>query len=161
VQNKRSDTRPMLPTLAQLNISQGGMPKRAVARASVTRGGVEGDRQRSKKYHGGSDRAVCLFSVEHYDWLRENEIDLEHGSVGENFTTAGVDLDALAKGDRLRVGACLIEITDVRIPCSQLNQWDAKLKKLIIGRSGWVAKVVEEAEVKPGDAIEVIRKVNQ
>jgi MOSC domain-containing protein YiiM len=31
------------------------------------------------------------------------------------------------------------------------------LPKAIVGRSGWVAKVVEEAVVKPGDAIEVIR----
>ena len=60
--------------------------------------------------------------------------------------------------DRLRVGSCLIEITDVRIPCSNLKKWDADLPELIVGRSGWVAKVVEEGEVKPGDPIEVVRK---
>ena len=79
--------------------------------------------------------------------------------MGENFTTRGMDLNALAKGDRLRVGECLIEITDVRIPCGNLKKWDADLPELIVGRSGWVAKVIEEAEVKTGDTIEVLKKV--
>ena len=143
--------------LAQLNVSQGGMPKLPVDRARVTRFGVEGDVQRNLKYHGGANRAVCLFSVEGYDWLREKGIDLENGAVGENFTMRGIDLNSLSKGDRLRVGECLIEITDVRVPCRSLKKWHGELDRLIVGRSGWVAKVVEEAVVKQGDAIEVIR----
>ena len=50
----------MMATLTQLNVSEGGMPKLAVASARVTRHGVEGDYQRNKKYHGGPNRAVCL-----------------------------------------------------------------------------------------------------
>jgi MOSC domain-containing protein YiiM len=80
-----------------------------------------------------------------------------NGSVGENFTTEGIDLNQLEKGDRVRVGECLIEITDVRVPCSQLKKWDADLPEMVVGRSGWVAKVIEEAEVKAGDAIEVMK----
>ena len=147
----------MSAKLAQLNVSKGGMPKLPVESARVTRFGVEGDEQRNLKYHGGPNRAVCLFSVELYDWLREKGIDLKNGSVGENFTTRGVDLNSLAKGDRLRVGECLIEITDVRVPCRNLKKWHEDLNKLIVGRSGWVAKVVEEADVKAGDAINVIK----
>ena len=129
----------MQGTLAQLNVSQGGVPKRPVLFARVSKDGVDGDAQRNLKYHGGPDRALCLYSVELYDWLR-----------GE-----GVDLCALAAGDRLRVGDCLIELTDVREPCRTLKKWDERFPKLILGRSGWVAKVIEEAVVKPGDAIEV------
>lgn len=147
----------MTGTLVQLSVSKGGMPKLPVRASSVTKHGVEGDRQRNLKYHGGSDRAVCLFSAELYDWLRDEGIDLKHGSVGENFTTAGFDLNSLEKGDRLRVGDCLIEVTDVRIPCSQLKKWDQRLHKLIIGRSGWVAKVIEEAIVQTGDVVEVLK----
>ena len=146
-----------MPVLAQLNVSEGGMPKLPVPRANVTRHGVEGDYQRNKKYHGGPNRAVCIFSVELYDWLRDQGIDLKNGSVGENFTTQGLNLNSLNKGDRLRVGDCLIELTDVRVPCSNLKKWDADLPELIVGRSGWVAKVIEEAEVKSGDSIEVVK----
>ena len=143
--------------LVQLNVSQGGMPKLPVARARVTADGVEGDWQRNRKYHGGPNRAVCIYSVELYDWLREKGVDLANGSVGENFTTAGLELNRLAKGDRLRVGTdCVIEITGVRVPCRNLKKWDADLPELIVGNSGWVAKVVAAGMVSPGDAIEKI-----
>jgi MOSC domain-containing protein YiiM len=53
----------MTGVLVQLNVSRGGMPKLPVMFARVTKGGVEGDRQRNLKYHGGPDRAVCVFSA--------------------------------------------------------------------------------------------------
>ena len=145
-------------TVTQVNVSaEGGMPKLPVRAAKVTRDGLEGDWQKNRKYHGGPNRAVCIFSEELYEWLRDKGIDLKNGSVGENLTTHGLDLNSLSKGDRLRVGdACLIEITDVRIPCHQLKKWDVDLPELIVGHSGWVAKVIEEGEVKPGDAIELV-----
>jgi MOSC domain-containing protein YiiM len=149
----------MKGTLTQLNVSPGGMPKLAIASARVTFDGVPGDWQRDRRHHGGPDRAVCLFSEELYDWLRsEHGVDLQNGSVGENFTTRGIDYATLAVGDRVRVGnECTIEITAVRIPCGQLTKWHKNLHQLVNGRSGWVAKVVVEGVVKPGDAIEVVQ----
>ena len=149
----------MTGVLAQLNVSGGGMPKLPVLFARVTAAGVEGDRQKNLKHHGGPDRAVCIYSEELYDELRDAGIDMAPGSVGENFTTRGIDLRQLAKGDRLRVGGvdgCLIQITNVRVPCRQLRKWDPELPELIVGRSGWVARVVEDGVVRPGDAIEVL-----
>jgi MOSC domain-containing protein YiiM len=146
----------MAGVLVQINISAGGMPKLPVLLAHVSRDGVEGDRQRNRKYHGGPDRAVCLYSEELYAQLREHGVQVTNGDVGENFTTRGLDLSRLAKGDRLRVGDCTIEITNVRVPCSQLKRWDVDLPELIVGRSGWVARVVEEGLVRPGDPIEVL-----
>ena len=152
----------MAGVLAQLNVSNGGMPKSPVMFARVTAGGIEGDRQRNLKYHGGPDRAVCVYSEELYEELRDAGIDVSAGAVGENFTTRGVDLRKLAKGDRLRIGGeggqggCVIELTDVRVPCNQLKKWDPELPELIVGRSGWVARVIEEGIVRPGDPIEVL-----
>ena len=139
--------------LAQINISNGGMPKKPVLFAHVGKRGIEGDKQKNLKYHGGPDRAVCLYSEEFYARLREQGIGLESGSVGENFTTRGLDLNALKVGDQLRFGECLIEITKVRKPCRRLNQWHADLRQTIKGQSGWVAKVIEEGIVRPGDEI--------
>ena len=147
----------MRATLTQLSISPGGMPKRPILFAHVSKHGVEGDKQRNLKYHGGADRAICLFSEELYAWLREQGIDLPPGAVGENFTTRGLDLTTLKPGDQLQIGECLIEITDVRIPCRNLNQWHPHLMKIIKGRSGWVARVLEEAVVQPGDAIRIVQ----
>jgi MOSC domain-containing protein YiiM len=144
----------MQGTLVQVNVSKGGMPKLPVAEVRVTAKGLDGDWQKNRKYHGGPNRAVCLFSVELYDRLRGLGIDLAHGAVGENFTVGGMNFQQLGKGDRLRVGAeCVVEITDVRVPCRQLKQWDADLPELIVGYSGWVAKVVAGGVVRPGDAV--------
>jgi MOSC domain-containing protein YiiM len=147
-------------TVVQVNVSAGGIPKLAVASARVTADGVEGDWQRNRKYHGGPNRAVCIFSVELYQWLREKGIDLANGSVGENLTTCGLDLSRLAKGDRLLVGeSCVVEITDVRVPCGNLKRWDVDLPELIVGNSGWVGKVVSEGVVRAGDSMEVLGKM--
>jgi MOSC domain-containing protein YiiM len=135
------------------------MPKLPILAAHVTVEGVPGDWQKDRRYHGGPNRAICLFSEELYTWLRaEYNIDLTSGSVGENFTTRGIDLLAIKPGDQLRVGNCTIEITDVRIPCRNLKKWDERLPYVIDGHSGWVAKVVVEGAVKPGDTVEVISK---
>ena len=144
----------MKGTLEQLSISPGGMPKTPILSAHVTVDGVPGDRQKNRKYHGGRDRAVCLFSAELYEQLRAEGMPMAFGSVGENFTTRGIDLQHLHVGDRLKVGGCVIEITDVRTPCGNLNQWYPTLLPAMKGRSGWVCKVVEEGDVRPGDLIE-------
>ena len=151
----------MTGVLAQLNVSSGGMPKLPVMFARVTAAGVDGDRQRNLKFHGGPDRAVCIFSEELYEELKEAGVDVPGaGSIGENFTTRGLDLRKLGKGDRLRVGTdgCVVEITNVRVPCKQLRKWDADLPELIVGRSGWVAKVIADGTVRPGDQIEVLKR---
>ena len=146
----------MKGSLVQLSVSNGGMPKLPVLIARVTAEGVEGDWQKNRKYHGGPNRAVCIFSTELYDRLRSLRIDLQPGSVGENFTTTGVDLQRLAKGDRLKVGECVVEITEVRVPCRNLKKWDDDLPELIVGYSGWVAKVVTGGTVRAGDAVETV-----
>jgi len=151
----------MKGVLIQVNVSPGGMPKLPVLQARVTVEGVEGDWQKNRKYHGGPDRAVCLFSTELYDRLRSLGIDLLPGSVGENFTTTGVDLQKLGKGDRLAVGGCIVEMTNVRVPCSSLKKWDEDLPGLIVGFSGWVAKVVREGFVTAGDPIEKLPRDQQ
>jgi len=48
----------------QVNVSPGGVPKRAVGSAQVGRMGLEGDAHDHFDVHGGPHRAVCLFAVE-------------------------------------------------------------------------------------------------
>lgn len=143
--------------LSQLSRSFGGMPKLAVPFALVTVDGVEGDWQKNRKYHGGRDRAICLYSVELYAWLNQTlGLKLSPGTIGENFTLEGMDLDSLHVGDRVKVGTCVIELTAIREPCRQLNRWHPRLLKIILGHSGWVAKVIEPGAVRGGDAASVL-----
>ena len=58
--------------VAQVSVSpRGGVPKRAVAEAAVGPLGLAGDAVRYTKIHGGPERAVCLFSLDLIERLRE------------------------------------------------------------------------------------------
>ncbi len=48
----------------QLNVSSGGVPKRAVARAACGKLGLEGDSHDDVRSHGGPNRALCVYTLE-------------------------------------------------------------------------------------------------
>ena len=50
------------PYLYQINISDGGVPKRPVLEAVITKAGVEGDRQQNLQVHGGPIVRSVLFA---------------------------------------------------------------------------------------------------
>jgi MOSC domain-containing protein YiiM len=54
----------MTGRLVSINLSNGGVPKRPVPECRVTESGLEGDRQRDLHFHGGPNRAVCLYPLE-------------------------------------------------------------------------------------------------
>lgn len=135
-------------------VGPGGIPKQPVPSARVGALGLEGDAHRFHK-HGGANRAVCLFSVEDYASLARDGVKTSPpGAFGENLTTEGLDNGALRPGDRLRVGEeVVIELFDVREPCGTLKKLDKRFPDLMVGRSGWVCRVVTEGTVHAGDRI--------
>jgi MOSC domain-containing protein YiiM len=150
------------PYLYQINISDGGVPKRPVLEAVITKTGVEGDRQRNLKVHGGPDRAVCLYSQDLIERLQDEGHSIEAGSSGENLTLAGIEWEKLKLGDHLQIGPAVhIEIMSYTTPCDKNAQWfrDRDIKrishKINPGWSRFYAKVLREGVVRPGDAVEV------
>ena len=150
------------PYLYQINISDGGVPKRPVLEAVITKTGVDGDRQQNLKVHGGPDRAVCLYSQELIERLQDEGHSIEAGSSGENLTLAGLEWEKLKPGDRLQVGPEVqIEITSYTSPCDKNAQWfrDRDYKrvsqKMNPGWSRLYAKVLREGVVRPGDEVAV------
>lgn len=133
----------------------GGIPKHPVTSAVVGPLGLEGDGHRFH-LHGGADRAVCLLSTEVYAALREDGVDCDApGTFGENVLTEGLDDATLRPGDRLRLGdEVVVEIHDVRAPCKTLKSVDARFPDLMLGRSGWVCRVVTGGTLRPGTSIE-------
>lgn len=135
-------------------VGPGGIPKHPVEAAEVVELGLAGDAHRFP-YHGGAHRAVCLFAIEDY---RRLEVDgvraTPPGAYGENLLTDGLDYALLVAGDRLRVGEeVLLEIHDVREPCKTLKPIDARFPNLMLGRSGFLCRVLRGGLVRPGDAI--------
>lgn len=147
--------------VAFVNVSDGGVPKCPVPRARLTRSGVEGDRQRNLKHHGGPDRAVCLWSLELIDALRDEGHPVFPGSTGENLTVTGIDWSGVVPGARLRIGTALVEVTSYTTPCRTIRAsftlW--RTGRISQGRHpGWsrvYARVVEEGEVAAGDPVRV------
>jgi MOSC domain-containing protein YiiM len=158
----------MTGTVLQINISSGGVPKRAAAEALVTALGVEGDGHAHPEIHGGADRAVLLITAEGIEELAALGFPLTYGSLGENLTTRGIGRREWRVGQRWRIGAdVVIEITKRRAPCQQLNVYGPGLQAAIYdalthdgdpaspkwGLSGVYASVVAPGLVRSGDAI--------
>lgn len=135
-------------------VGGGGIPKHVVQEARVTLLGLVGDRQRFP-FHGGPHRAVCLFSIEDYQSLRRDGVACDSpGSFGENVLTEGLDFRRLVADDELVIGEEVrIAIHDVREPCKTLKSVDARFPSLMLGRSGFVCRVVTPGTIRAGMTI--------
>ena len=154
--------RPPYPHVYQINLSDGGVPKRPVLEAVIATTGVEGDRQRNLNVHGGLDRALCLFSQDLIERLQDEGHSIDAGSSGENLTLAWLEWEKLKPGDQLQVGPDVqVEIMSYTGPCHQNAQWfrDGDYTRISQKKNpGWSrlsAKVLRGGVVKPGDAVEV------
>lgn len=157
-----SSGRPSYPHVHQISVSDGGVPKKPVLAARVTEQGVEGDRQRNLKLHGGADRAVCLFSLELIERLQDEGHPIEPGFSGENLTLAGVEWEQMQPGVRLAVGPGLrLEVTSYTVPCRHNACWfrEGAYERISqVQHPGWsrvYAKVLREGVVRPGDEVRI------
>lgn len=90
-----------------------------------------------------------------------------YGAMGENLTTRGIDRRLLRAGQRYRAGSAVIELTRIRVPCSQQDVYGAPIKAEIYddrvksgdsssprwAMSGFYATVVEAGVVRANDII--------
>src|SRR5689334_7220506 len=95
-----------------INISNGGVPKSPRESCYVSVNGLEGDRQRDLRYHGGPDRAVCLYSLDLIEALQSEGHAITPGSIGENLTVSGVQWARMVPGARIEVSPVMLELTD-------------------------------------------------
>ena len=147
----------------QLNISRGGVPKRAVAEAWLTPEGLAGDVQADRRHHGGPERALCLFSLELIESLRAEGHPAFPGSTGENVTVARLDWSLLAPGSRLVLGdEVLVEITSHAAPCKTISgsfiKDDSKRisQKRHPGQSRLYARVITAGRLVTGQLVRVL-----
>ena len=114
---------------------------------------------RDPRYHGGPDKAVYLYPVEHYAfWARElGRDDLTPGSFGENFTTEGLLETDVRIGDVFEVGSARIRVTKPRTPCAKLGMRMGSMafvrRFADSGRTGFYLGVDREGIVGPGDSL--------
>ena len=147
-----------------LQTSSGGVPKLPVETASVTTNGIQGDRQRDLRFHGGPTRALCLFSMDVMERLNAEGHPIRPGGVGENVTVRGLDWATVTPGKRYRLGdEVTLEITSYTTPCANIaasfkdGEFVRILQKRHPGESRVYAQVLSEGMLRVGDAVEEMK----
>jgi MOSC domain-containing protein YiiM len=110
-------------------------------------------------------RQVHLMHNELHDELRAKGYAVEAGQLGENVTTAGLDLLGLPTGTVLRLGdEAVIQVTGLRNPCLQIENFSTGMLGEVVGRddageivrrAGIMSIVLTGGVVRPGDPIAV------
>lgn len=137
--------------------------------------GVEGDAHRGVNVQHRSRvkadptqpnlRQVHLLHIELILELQEKGFDVKPGTIGENITTADIDLLSLPRGTMLSIGTeTRIEITGLRNPCVQMDQYQKGLlaavldrdeKGKLVRKAGIMGIVLAGGRVNIGDEIQL------
>lgn len=125
--------------------------------------GLEGDAQAGLKNHGGPEKAVCVYPLEHYPyWSSRLGRELKPGAFGENFSAEGLFESEVCVGDVYRVGGAVVQVSQPRQPCFKLAaRHGAKELALWVqetGFTGFYFRCLEPGEVQAGEAVTIIER---
>jgi MOSC domain-containing protein YiiM len=129
--------------------------------------GIQGDEQADLSVHGGIEKAVYVYPVEHYAFWNElltretkKPTALQYGALGENFTIEGLLETEVFVGDKLEVGELQFAVTKLREPCFKFNAalgYKGAVKAMVqSGYSGWYLRVLKTGMVSAGERIQLI-----
>ena len=119
---------------------------------------IEGDQQADLTVHGGIDKAVYAYPVQHYTYWRHERSDLEFspGIFGENLSVSGLD-ETVGIGDVFQIGQVVLQVTIPRMPCYKLGikMNDAAFVKdfMKAEKNGFYLKVLTEGLMEGGNSI--------
>ncbi len=163
----------IMPTFPILSVNigsvQSGTYKGKEAKSGIGKNGVDyalnisslglsGDEQADLVNHGGVDKAICVYDYGHYPhWESVLNRSLPFGSFGENFTVSRLEESVVHIGDIFEVGSTVVQVSQPRQPCWKLAmRWGLEELPLLVtesGATGFYFRVLEEGEVRFGDAL--------
>jgi MOSC domain-containing protein YiiM len=134
----------------------------------VEKTGLVGDQQADLRVHGGADKAVYCYPIEHYarwrEVLRGKEDLLVPGGFGDNLTTQGLDEGQVCVGDIFQMGRARVQVTQPRQPCFKLalRFEDPQMIAAMVrnGLSGWYLRVLEPGSLEAGASIALLDRPN-
>jgi MOSC domain-containing protein YiiM len=138
----------------------------------ITQLGVQGDEQADLSAHGGLEKAIYVYPIEHYPFwntllTRETKksVNLQAGAIGENFTIEGLLETEIFVGDKLQIGELEFSVVKLREPCFKFNAamgYKGAVKAMLqSGFSGWYMRVNKAGLLAPGSKITVIPGTRQ
>ncbi|CCW06969.1 MULTISPECIES: MOSC domain-containing protein [Bacillus] len=121
-----------------------------------------GDGQADLVHHGGVDKAVCVYTGDHYPyWEKELNQDLVYGAFGENITVSGMHEEDVCIGDTFELGQAIVQVTQPRQPCFKLAK-KYNIPKLPLyfqetGYTGFYFRVLKEGWVSSVDTLKKLQ----
>lgn len=128
--------------------------------------GLKGDHQADRVHHGGWDKAVHIYPMEHHAvWqtmIGGHRLLGRPGAFGENIATWGATEADVCLGDRFALGSAILEVSHGRQPCAKLNErfGDSRMLAAIIanGRCGYYCRVITQGTARAGDLMTLIAR---
>lgn len=135
-------------------------------KVDVGRLGLAGDEQADLTVHGGLDKAVYAYPIEHYGfWEQQRTLALKRsaplppGSMGENLTLEGLLEQDLWVGDQLAIGSVVLLVTEPRRPCFKFaaKMGFSHAVKMMVqsGFTGFYLRVLQTGALQSGDMVRV------
>lgn len=133
----------------------------------ITRLGVVGDEQADPSVHGGIEKAIYVYPIEHYAFWNElltretkKSVELPLGAFGENFTIEGLLETEIFVGDQIQIGDLQFTVVKLREPCFKFNAkmgYKGAAKAMLqSGFSGWYLRVNQAGVLSAGAEIQVL-----
>ncbi|WJE43909.1 MOSC domain-containing protein [Bacillus halotolerans] len=144
-------------------IETGIMKRPADSAVMLYRENFEGDGQADLVNHGGPDKAVCVYSAEHYPfWTEFLSRPLPDAAFGENLTVQGLTEEDVCIGDVFQLDDAVVQVSQPRQPCIKLAKKfgvkDMVLKVQQTGYTGFYFRVLEEGRVAPGAKLDLLSR---
>jgi len=159
---------PSASVVAVCKKAEPGLPKLEVNAINLIENfGVEGDYHAGKfvrhRYLAKKDptkpnlRQVLLSDTYIYKEIKSLGVQISYGMLGENIVVDGISVMALPEGTQIEIGEVLLEVTEIRNPCLQLNQMHPRLLKSVATKvdgivrrnAGMMTRILRGGRVQP------------
>jgi MOSC domain-containing protein YiiM len=124
---------------------------------------LDGDGQADLVYHGGEDKALCVYCEEHYSyWEQKLGRKLSFGAFGENLTVRGLLEDEVNIGDTYEIGDAIVQVSQPRQPCHKLAKRhdvvDLAVQVEETGFTGYYFRIIKEGVIPVQPKVKFIAK---
>jgi len=140
-----------LGQVLELFISLKGKDRESKDKLFIDENGIMDD----KFYAKNRERSILITSNESYLLAKENNIDVNYGSLGENIL---IDINPynLKVDDKIMIGEIELTITQNCTICNSLSKIDTKLPSLLKCDRGIFAKTLQSGKIKKGDRVKIL-----
>lgn len=127
--------------------------------------GLVGDECADQRHHGGVERALHQYPIEHYDYWNKKYPAIKQRyapGMGENLSSLGMTEFNVCIGDQYQWGTAVIEVSQPRSPCFKLNKrWGVaclSVEMQQMSLCGWLYRVRKEGIVSIEEPLKLIHR---